>query len=139
MVLISAETSKRARLDTYFRVKNQNQNHAEPQVRRVQTQAGLWDRRRGHLPENLSCSDYTKCPASLWATLPFCSVKYKRRSGRGRGSSGGVAYQFTTFEFTEPGAGNLLYPRCDPSLGAWIKKKPEKEEEKVTVKVRKWI
>ena len=43
------------------------------------------DRRQGHLPGNLSCSDYTMCLASLWAILPFCSVKYKRRSGKGKG------------------------------------------------------
>jgi hypothetical protein len=37
----------------------------------------------------------------------------------GDGGKGGVrgAYQFTTFEFTEPGARDLLYPGCEPSLG----------------------
>lgn len=74
-------------------------------------------RRRGHLPGNLSCSDYTMCLASLWAILPFCSVKYKRHSGKGKGLEESRAYQFTTFEFTEPGAGILLYPGCEPSLG----------------------
>ncbi|KAK5901200.1 hypothetical protein CgunFtcFv8_026095 [Champsocephalus gunnari] len=48
------------------------------------------DRGQGHLPGNLSCSDYTMCLASLWAILPFCSVKYKRRSGKGRGLLSGV-------------------------------------------------
>lgn len=43
------------------------------------------DRRQGHLPGNLSCSDYTMCLVSLWAILPFCSVKYKRHSGKGKG------------------------------------------------------
>lgn len=86
---------------------------------------GLCGRRRGHLPGNLSCSDYTMCLASLWAILPFCSVKYKRRSGKGKGTGGSrESYQFTTFEFTEPGAGILLYPGCEPSLGgAWIDKR----------------
>lgn len=37
----------------------------------------------------------------------------------GDGGKGGVrgAYQFTTFEFTEPGARDLLYPGGEPSLG----------------------
>lgn len=71
---------------------------------------GLRDRGQQHLPGNLSCSDYTMCLASLWAILPFCSVKYKRHSGKGKGLEkvGGLAYQFTTFEFTEPGTGILL-------------------------------
>lgn len=43
------------------------------------------DCRQGHLPGNLSCSDYTMCLASLWAILPFCSVKYKKHSGKGKG------------------------------------------------------
>lgn len=50
-----------------------------------QPQPWLWHRRQGHLPGNLSCSDYTMCLASLWAILPFCSVKYKRHSGKGKG------------------------------------------------------
>lgn len=78
-----------------------------------------------HLPGNLSCSDYTMCLASLWAILPFCSVKYKRHSGMGKRKVGSLAYQFTTFEFTEPGTGILLYPGCDLSLGAWIDKEAE--------------
>lgn len=95
-----------------------NQNHAEPsdaQSPGRSRDAGA--RRRGHLPGNLSCSDYTMCLASLWAILPFCSVKYKRHSGKGKGLEESRAYQFTTFEFTEPGAGILLYPGCEPSLG----------------------
>lgn len=64
---------------------------------------------QGHLPGNLSCSDYTMCLASLWAILPFCSVKYEKRSGKGKGlGNRGESYQFTTFEFTEPGTGILL-------------------------------
>lgn len=43
------------------------------------------DCRQGHLPGNLSCSDYTMCLVNLWAILPFCSVKYKRHSGKGKG------------------------------------------------------
>lgn len=75
------------------------------------------------------------CLASLWAILPFCSVKYKRHSGKGKGLGkvGSLAYQFTTFEFTEPGAGILLYPGCEPSLGAWINREAEQEEEKTAV------
>lgn len=98
-------------------------------------QPRLWDRRQGHLPGNLSCSDYTMCLASLWAILPFCSVKYKRRSGKGKrlGKVGSLAYQFTTFEFTEPGAGIFLYPGCEPSLGAWINREAEQEEGKTAV------
>lgn len=93
-------------------------------------QPRLWDHRQGHLPENLSCSDYTMCLACLWAILPFCSVKYKRHSGKGKKNVGSLAYQFTTFEFTEPGTGILLYPGCEPSLGAWIERETEQEEEK---------
>ena len=48
------------------------------------------DCRQDHLPGNLSCSDYTMCLASLWAILPFCSVKYKRRSGKGNLGKAGV-------------------------------------------------
>lgn len=44
------------------------------------------DYRQDHLPGNLSCSDYTKYPVSLWAILPFCSVKYKKYSGEGLGA-----------------------------------------------------
>lgn len=101
-----------ARLNTYCAV--QNQNHAESWP-----QPGLWNRRQSHLPANLSCSDYTKCLACLWAILPFCSVKYKKCSGKGRELKS-QAYQFTTFEFTEPGTGHLLYPGCEPNLGAGI-------------------
>lgn len=57
------------------------------------------------------------CPVNLWAILPFCSVKYKKHSGEGKGL--GEAYQFTTFEFTEPGAGTLLCPGRDPRLVGW--------------------
>lgn len=94
---------------------------------------GLWDHGQGHLPGNLSCSDYTMCLASLWAILPFCSVKYKRHSGKGKGLGevGSLAYQFTTFEFTEPGARILLYPGCESNLGAWIDR--EAEEGKTAV------
>lgn len=54
----------------------------------------------------------------------LCKIREAFREGEGK--LGGVAYQFTTFEFTEPGARNLLYPRCDPNLRAWIKKKARK-------------
>lgn len=79
------------------------------------------------------------CLASLSAILPFCSVKYKRRSGKGKGlrKVGSLAYQFTTFEFTEPGAGILLYPGCEPSLGAWIDREAEEEEEEKTAVLKK--
>lgn len=83
---------------------------------------GLWDHREGHLPGNLSCSDYTMCLACLSAILPFCSVKYKRHSGKVLMEVRSLAYQFTTFEFTEPGAGILLYPGREPSLGVRIKR-----------------
>lgn len=108
----------------------QNLRHTESRP-----QSRLWDHRQGHLPENLSCSDYTMCLACLWAILPFCSVKYKRHSGKGKGLGkvGSLAYQFTTFEFTEPGTGILLYPGCEPSLGAWIDREAEQEEEKTAV------
>lgn len=43
----------------------------------------------------------------------------------GKRKVGSLAYQFTTFEFTEPGTGILLYPGCDLSLGAWIDKEAE--------------
>ena len=79
------------------------------------------------------------CLASLWAILPFCSVKYEKHSGKGLGKVGSLAYQFTTFEFTEPGTGTLLYPGCEPSLGAWIDKKAEEEGKKRRVKERKEI
>lgn len=45
-----------------------------------------------HLPENRACSDYTKCQGCLWASEPFCSVKYETKSGgvlRGRGAGWG--------------------------------------------------
>lgn len=59
------------------------QSHAEHQAH---ISPGLsQDCRQGHLPGNLSCSDYTMCLASLWAILPFCSVKYKKHSGKGKG------------------------------------------------------
>lgn len=107
-------------------------------LRRTETQPrpGPWHRRQGHLPGNLSCSDYTMCLACLWAILPFCSVKYERHSGKGKGLGkvGSQAYQFTTFEFTEPGTRDLLYPGSEPSLGVWINREEEEEDKNSSVK-----
>lgn len=90
-------------------------------------QPGLWNHRQGHLPGNLSCSDYTKILGCLWAILPFCSVKYERHSGKRQWKVWSPAYQFTTFEFTEPGTRILLYPGREPSLGAWTNKRQGKK------------
>lgn len=46
-----------------------------------------------YLPENHACSDYTKCQGCLWASEPFCSVKYESESGgtaRGEGGRAGT-------------------------------------------------
>lgn len=92
----------------------QSIRHTQGSEASARTRAG-----RRHLPANLSCSDYTMCPASLWAILPFCSAKNIRGySGSGTGPEEVESYQFTTFEFTEPGAGVLLCPGCEPGLGA---------------------